>query len=70
LVVRGAFVVQLRKAVKDGRLEGLVEEVDTGSQIRFHTERELIGFLRKRFAQTRQSSQQKDQPNEPKHDRK
>jgi hypothetical protein len=51
--MRGAFVVQLRKASQDptGLLEGLVEEVDTGKQYQFHSEEELLQFLRRRFAE-------------------
>jgi hypothetical protein len=50
--MRGAFVVQLRKASQGmaGQMEGTVEEVDTGEQSQFHSENELIRFLRKRFA--------------------
>ena len=33
-----------------GQMEGSVEEVDTGEQSQFHSENELIRFLRKRFA--------------------
>lgn len=47
--MRGAFIVQLRKATP-GSLEGSIEEVDTGEQAKFHSESELIGFLRERFA--------------------
>ena len=50
LVMRGAFVVQLRK-VREGssQFEGVVEEVDTGTQAKFLSESELIEFLRERF---------------------
>jgi len=56
--VRGAFVVQLRKATLDnaGQIEGWVEEVDTGKQAQFRTEGELIGFLRERSAEIEKSS--------------
>ena len=50
LVMRGAFVVQLRKAAPGGTFEGLVEEVDTGKQARFRSQKELIAFLEERFA--------------------
>ena len=33
------------------QMEGSVEEVDTGKQLHFQTEDELVGFLRKRFIQ-------------------
>ena len=63
--MRGAFVVQLRKASQSmaGHIEGSVEEVDTGKQSQFHSENELIGFLRDRFAAT-QSSSRKEGTNE------
>jgi hypothetical protein len=52
--MRGAFVVQLRKVGEDpaGLLEGSVEEVDTGKPYQFHSEQELIRFLRGRFAES------------------
>ena len=55
--MRGAFVVQLRNAGQNvpARMEGLVEEVDTGKQSHFRSEEELIAFLRERFAETWQS---------------
>jgi hypothetical protein len=50
--MRAAFVVQLRKAhVVAGQMEGSVEEVDTGTQIEFRSQDELIVFLRERFAE-------------------
>jgi hypothetical protein len=52
ILMRGAFIVQVRKVSRGmaGHIEGLVEEVDTGKQSQFHSARELIGFLRDRFA--------------------
>ena len=41
-----------------------MEEVDTGQQAKFRSENELIGFLRERFGQTRQSDQRKEATNE------
>lgn len=64
--MRGAFVVQLREATQGRQFEGSVEEVDTGKQIRFLSENELIGFLRERFDLTRQSHQQEEGKNERK----
>ena len=69
LVVRGAFVVQLRKITQGGQLEGMVEEVDTGTQAKFLSENDLIEFLRERFAQTRQREQQRDCTDPHKDDR-
>ena len=34
--------------------DGSVEEVDTGKQFHFHSEEELIAFLRERFIESRQ----------------
>ncbi len=70
LVMRGAFVVQLRHVTQGSQLEGIVEEVDTGKQAKFLSENALIEFLRERFAQTHQSGQHKEGRNEPKDDRR
>ncbi len=56
--MRGAFVVQIRKVTAGSRLEGLVEEVDTGQQAHFVSENELLEFLRKRVAHAQQSERQ------------
>jgi len=60
--MRGAFVVQLRIARRDmaARMEGSVEEVDTGRQAHFHSEHELIAFLRERFAESCHSAPPKE----------
>ena len=52
MVVRRTFVVQLRNVSQReaDRLEGLVEEVDTGKQKQFKSENELIRFMRERVA--------------------
>lgn len=50
--MRGAFVVQLKNASQGDQMEGSVEEVDTGRQLHFHSQDELMVFLRKRFAET------------------
>ena len=63
--MRGAFVVQLRKVARGGKLEGMVEEVDTGKQAKFVCENELIVFLRERGAHSQSSDQYKEGPNEP-----
>jgi hypothetical protein len=49
--MRGAFVVQLKKASSGERMEGSVEEVDTGTQLLFHSSDDLIRFLRERLAE-------------------
>jgi len=56
--MRGAFVVQLRKASQSmaGQIVGSVEEVDSGKQSQFRSENELIGFLRERFTEMESSS--------------
>ena len=54
VVVRGAFVVQLRNVGTGvtGKLEGTVEEVDSGKESQFHSEDERLAFLRECFART------------------
>jgi len=49
--MRGAFVVQLSPQTKPlkGQFEGLVEEVDSGIELRFHSAAELVKFLGQRF---------------------
>ena len=60
--MRGAFVVVLRRSSHNlavpmaGSMEGSVEEVDSGKEIHFRSEYELIGFLRERFAAIRSAS--------------
>jgi len=53
-VVRGAFVVQLKNVGPGvtGKMEGSVEEVDSGNESQFHSEDELIAFLRECFARS------------------
>lgn len=67
MAVRGTFVVQLRNASLPGqvdRLEGLVEEVDTGKQKQFKSENELIRFMRERVADIQNSLKERrtDEP--------
>ena len=54
-VMHRAFVVRLGPNTEPtlGRLEGLVEEVDTGEELRFHSREELLGFLEQRFVEAR-----------------
>jgi hypothetical protein len=68
--MQGAFVVQVKKVTRGSQLAGVVEEVDTGEQARFHSENDLIEFLRERFAGTQQSHQHKEGTNEPKGNRR
>jgi hypothetical protein len=58
--MRGAFVVQVQTATPTNQLEGLVEEVDSGKQARFHSETELLSFLRESFARNQQRQEEKD----------
>lgn len=46
-----AFVVRLGPQTKpsEGRFEGWVEEVDTGEELRFRSNDELLRFLGERF---------------------
>ena len=54
IAVRGAFVVQLRTvgSGRTGNLDGSVEEVDSGKELRFHSADELLVFLRECFARS------------------
>jgi hypothetical protein len=49
--MRGAFVVKLGPETNpsEGRFEGLVEEVDSGRELRFRSAAELMNFLGQRF---------------------
>lgn len=49
--MRCAFVVRLGPKTKpsEGRFEGWVEEVDTGKELRFRSQNELLKFLGQRF---------------------
>ena len=68
MVVRGTFVVQLRNVSQPevDRLEGLVEEVDTGKQKYFKSENELIRFMRERVANIQDSpkARRTDEPHD------
>ena len=50
-VMRGAFVVQLSTPSKpaQGQLEGWVEEVDSGKQLKFRSTLELLTFIAERM---------------------
>jgi hypothetical protein len=37
-------------------MEGSIEEVDTGRQLRFHSSDELIAFLREQFTRSERTS--------------
>lgn len=54
-VMHRGFVVRLGPNTEptQDRLEGLVEEVDTGEELRFHSREELLGFLEQRFVEAR-----------------
>ena len=49
--MRGAFVVQLGPATRpaEGQFEGLVQEVDSCTELRFRSSEELLKFLGQRF---------------------
>jgi hypothetical protein len=49
--MRGAFVVQLGPETRptEGRFEGLVQEVDSCTELRFRSSEELLKFLGARF---------------------
>ena len=67
--MRGAFVVRVLTARARGPLEGLVEEVDTGTQARFRSGNELIRFLRNRVIQMQREMQQGSQTREGSNER-
>ncbi len=62
--MQGAFVIQLRKCAEGGQLEGSVEEVDTGIQMKFRSDTELIKFLQERYAKAPQRQPRKEGTNE------
>jgi hypothetical protein len=49
--MRGAFVVQLGQETKPGKghFEGSVHEVDSCTELRFHSTEELLKFMGQRF---------------------
>jgi hypothetical protein len=53
--MRGAFVLTLASDAQptQGRLEGWIEEVDTGRELRFRSTEELLAFLARCFNETR-----------------
>jgi hypothetical protein len=55
--MRGAFIVQLGPKTKpnEGKFEGRVEEVDSSTELRFHSSEELLKFLGERFDHSRAS---------------
>lgn len=55
-----AFVVRLGPKTNPdkGIFEGCVEEVDSGKQLKFHSEDELLAFLAERFLAARSSASQ------------
>ena len=52
--MRGAFVVQLGPETRptEGQFEGWVEEVDSGTELRFRSGEELLEFIAKRYELT------------------
>ena len=49
--MRGAFVIRLGPETKttEGHFQGSVEEVDSCTELRFHSTEELLRFLGERF---------------------
>jgi len=77
--MRGAFVVKLGPETRpsEGRFEGLVEEVDSGRELRFRSAGELMNFLGQRFdlakisvGETRASNKIEPVPSRKKNPRK
>ena len=58
--MRGAFVIRLgpHTAPSQDRFEGLVEEVDSGKELRFLSAKELVEFLGSRFDAVFRSSEE------------
>ena len=57
--MKGAFLVRIKseaEAEENSDLSGSVEEVDTGSGLRFRTAEELLRFMRHRPEETRPAS--------------
>jgi len=52
--MRGAFVLRLGPHTdpSTGHLEGSIEEVDSGKEVKFQSAAELLRFLRERFQLT------------------
>ena len=52
--MRGAFVVQLGPETRptEGQFEGWVEEVDSGTELRFRSGEELLEFIAERYELT------------------
>jgi hypothetical protein len=53
ITMRGVFVLHVRRArhgTPDARVEGSIEEVDTGKQLSFRSSDELVAFLCERLA--------------------
>jgi len=65
LVRQAAFIVQLWTA-EGSQFTGLVEDVDTGKQVKFLREQELLDFLRERFHPDAQSDERKEGTDERK----
>jgi hypothetical protein len=53
-MMRGAFIVQFGAGTKpaEGIFEGWAQEVDTCTEVRFHSSGELLKFLGERFELT------------------
>jgi hypothetical protein len=48
--MRGAFVLQFGQEFQSGRrLEGWIEEVDTGKQFRFRSAKAMVRFIEQRL---------------------
>ena len=77
--MRGAFVIRLGAETKpsEDHLEGWVEEVDSGRELRFRSAEELMNFLGQRFdlvtaavGETRVSNKIEQVPSRKKNSRK
>ena len=69
LVRQAAFIVQLW-TTEGSQFTGLVEDVDTGKQVKFLREQELLDFLRERFHPDAHTDVQKEGTDERKDGRR
>jgi hypothetical protein len=62
--VRGAFVLRIspRSDFENGKIEGRVEEVDTGQEGKFRSVQELIAFLSKCLPRSKPNTTNQESP--------
>jgi len=62
--MRGAFVLRLGPHTdpSTGHLEGSIEEIDSGKEVKFQSSAELLRFLHERFQATVKNKVEADRP--------